>query len=60
MTENPIKLVDIEAEKRAETPAAVLLYDGKTTAWIPKQHIEDNGDGSWTLPRWVARDKGLI
>jgi hypothetical protein len=55
-----MKLVDLNGEVRAETPLAILFYDGKTTEWLPKSHVEDNGDGTITLPEWLAQDKGLI
>lgn len=54
------KLADITAKMRRETPKAFLLYDGKRTEWVPKQLVEDNGDGTWTMPEWLALDKGFI
>lgn len=54
------KLIDIAAEKRAETPKGIQIYDGATTAWLPKSQVEDNGDGTFTMPEWLAKDKGLI
>lgn len=27
--------------------------------WCPKQFVEDNGDGTFTMPEWLAIEKGL-
>jgi hypothetical protein len=54
------ELIDIEAEVRGETDKALRLYDGKVTEWVPKSQVEDNGDGTFTMPEWLAQDKGFI
>jgi hypothetical protein len=54
------KLVDIEAELRMETDKAYRLYDGKTTDWVPKRLVEQNDDGSWTMPLGLATEKGFV
>jgi hypothetical protein len=54
------KLIDIRAEAQGETERAFQLYDGKTTAWVPKSQVEDNGDGTYTLPEWLARKAEFI
>ena len=53
-------IVDISGEKRGETEKAIKWFDGKTTQWVPKSQIEDNGDGTIAMPEWLARDKGFI
>lgn len=54
------KLCDLEGVVRGETDLAIrLVVDGKA-AWIPKRYVEDNGDGSFTMPEWLAKDKELI
>lgn len=58
-------LVDIAAEIRAETKAAVLIFDGTRKAWLPKSQIEIEASGGSalvvvTLPEWLAREKGLL
>jgi hypothetical protein len=55
-----LKLTDIQAEIRAETDKAFWLHDGKTTAWVPKSQVENNGDGTFTMPEWLAIDKGFV
>lgn len=54
------ELVDIAAEKKGETERALRLFDGATTEWVPKSQVEDNGDGTFTMPEWLAKDKGFI
>ena len=54
------ELFDLAAEKRGETPLAFRLYDGKVTEWVPKSQVEDNGDGTFTMPLWLAMDKGFV
>ncbi len=53
-------LIDIAGEIRGETAKAFRLYDGKRTEWVPKQFVEDNGDGTFTMPEWLAQEKGFI
>jgi hypothetical protein len=54
------RLVDISGELRAETEKAFQIYDGARTEWVPKSQVEDNGDGTFTMPEWLAKDKGFI
>jgi len=54
------KLIDIAGEARGETPKAIRIYDGKTTEWVPKQFVEENDDSTFTMPEWLAREKGFI
>lgn len=66
------KLIDVSAELRHETDKAYLLYDGRMEEevggknkkelriWVPKTMVEDNGDGTYTMPEWLALEKGFI
>jgi len=54
------ELVDIEAKIRGETEKAYKLWDGIKLEWVPKSQVEDNGDGTFTMPRWLAEEKGFI
>lgn len=54
------RLVDISGEVRGETEKALRIYDGARTEWIPKSQVENNGDGTFTMPEWLAKDKGFI
>lgn len=53
-------LIDVAAEKRGETEKAWKLYDGDKTEWVPKSMVEDNGDGTYAMPEWLAKEKGFI
>lgn len=54
------KLIDIAGEIHGETPKAIRIYDGKIIEWVPKQFVEANDDGTFTMPEWIAREKGFI
>lgn len=54
------ELFDLAAEVQAETPKAWRLSDGVKTEWVPKSQVEDNGDGTFTMPIWLAKEKGFI
>lgn len=57
---NNDKLFDFAAEKRHETDKAMLLFDGTKEIWFPKALVEDNGDGTFTMPEWLAIKKELV
>ena len=54
------KLFDLAAEIKGETDRAWRLFDGTKTEWVPKSQVEDNGDGTFTMPEWLAKEKGFI
>jgi hypothetical protein len=54
------ELVDVVAELRGETDKAYRLFDGKTTEWVPKSQVEQNDDGTFTMPVWLAEEKGFV
>ena len=54
------ELFDLAAEVRGESDKALRLFDGSRTEWVPKSQVEDNGDGTFTMPMWLAKNKGLI
>lgn len=56
----PVRLIDIAAQVKIETDAAWLLDDGATEAWVPKSQVEDNGDGTFTMPEWLAIDREFV
>ena len=66
MTAGRSDLIDIAAELRRTTehpdgtPKAYLLFDGDREAWVPAAHVEDNGDGTFTMPEWLAADKKFV
>jgi hypothetical protein len=57
---NDPKLVDIAGELRGETDKAYRVFDGSKTEWVPKSQAQMNDDGTFTMPEWLAKDKGFI
>lgn len=68
-------LVDITCEIMQEREKAIAVADGTMEDinyshglsderlkwfWLPRSQIEINGDGTITMPEWLAKDKGLI
>ena len=53
-------LVDIDADLLHETDKAFLLRVDCEEVWVPKSLVEDNCDGSFTMPRWLAYKHGFI
>ncbi len=55
------ELVDIDATIVHQTVKAYLLdIGGKEPVWVPREPVEDNGDGTFTMPRKLAEEKGLV
>ena len=54
------ELIDVAAQKKGETDKALRLDDGTRVEWLPKSQVEDNGDGTFTMPEWLAQEKGFI
>ena len=59
MSQGRSDLIDIAVEKRGETEKGIRLYDGNVTEWVPKSQVEDNGDGTYAMPEWLAQEKGF-
>lgn len=55
-----VELYDMDAELKHETEDAFLVTDGADNYWLPKSLTENNGDGTFTLPRWLAEKKGIV
>lgn len=63
-------LIDVAAELRHETDKAYLVYDGRNEnfegekreirTWLPKSIVEYDGAKTFTMPEWLALDKGFI
>jgi hypothetical protein len=54
-------LIEIAAVIRAETLKAWLLDAGMgEPCWVPKSQVEKNDDGTFTMPEWLAFEKGFI
>jgi hypothetical protein len=54
------ELFDLAAEIKGETEKALRLFDGAKTEWVPKSYVENNEDGTFTMPMWLAKEKGFI
>jgi hypothetical protein len=61
------KLVDIDADLVHETANAYCVKIDDDTFekeakryWLPKSVTENNGDGTFTLPEYIATEKGLV
>jgi hypothetical protein len=54
------KLVDIAGELRGKTEKALRIFDGARTEWVPKSEVKNNEDGTFTMPEWLAQEKGFI
>ncbi len=53
-------IIEISADLRHETEKALLLYDGDKEAWFPKSQVENNNDGTFSMPEWLAEKAGFI
>lgn len=60
MTSGRSDLVDVAAELLHETEKGLLLFDGDRKEWVPKAKVEDNGDGTYAMPEWLAQEKEFI
>lgn len=62
------ELVDVDADMKVETEKAYGVSIGEVDPdtgkdvliWLPKSQCQKNDDGSFTLPEWLAIDKGLV
>lgn len=54
------ELYDFSGQIRHETEKAYLIFDGTKEVWLPKAQTQDNGDGTFTIPRWLAEKKELV
>ncbi len=54
-------IVEIAADIKHETEKAFLLDggDGKPV-WVAKSQIEQNDDGTFSMPEWLAKEKGFL
>ena len=52
---------DYECEIVHETAKAWLVRDEDGEEfWLPKSRCCDNGDGTFAVPNWLAREKGML
>lgn len=53
-------LCDVAGRLVRETDKAWLIDDGAQEVWLPKSQVEKNPDGTFTMPEWLATEKGLL
>lgn len=53
-------LVDLDLDLKHETEKAFLVTDGIRDVWLAKALVENNGDGTFTMPEWLAIEKELV
>lgn len=55
------ELVDLPAKVLIDGDKAYRLdVGGDVPIWVPKSQCEVNDDGTVTMPRWLAKERGLI
>lgn len=54
------ELVDLAGVLLHSTDAALLVDFEGTQVWLPKSQVEDNNDGTFTMPEWLAIEKGIV
>ena len=54
------ELYDFAGRLMGETDAAYLVDDGEQKVWLPKSQTDHDGDGTFTVPQWLAEEKGLV
>lgn len=69
MVEGRSKLVEIEADFRMQNRAGtgIAIWVGEKDprsgmekwVWLPAVHVQQDGN-TFTMPSWLAREKGLI
>lgn len=53
--------IDITARIETETSAAYCLDVGEENmVWLPKSQVEWDGKKTFTVPLWLATEKGLV
>lgn len=52
--------IDFDAEIVRETEFAWLLEIYGEEIWFPKSQVEDNEDGTFAIPEWLAQERGLM
>lgn len=55
------KVVDVALRKLGETDRALKVTEGEAAdaVWLPKSQVEENDDGTFTMPAWLASEKGF-
>lgn len=54
-----VETVEVNAELVHETELAYLIDDDGKRHWLPKSKTEYDGKVTFTIPDWMATEKGL-
>ena len=60
MVDRNNEIIEIAAEKKRETDDAYLLFDGDREVWVPKFLVQEDEEGIFQMPEWLALEKELI
>lgn len=52
--------IKIRGELQHSTANAYLLFDGFKAVWVPKSFVDYDGENTFIMPEWLAKEKGLI
>ncbi len=47
-------------KRDSQSGAAVLLFNGSRDVWVPKSLLEEVDKGTYTVPYWFAKKKGIV
>lgn len=53
-------LIDITAEMKIDGQRAWLINKGDSEVWVAKSLVEWDGETTFTMPEWLAKEKDLI
>lgn len=67
MIERRHDIIEIAGELRQDRELSYMVYAGENDKhgreiWVPlpKSLVEKNDDGTFSMPEWLAHEKGLI
>jgi len=52
-------LVEVEGHLRFSTERTVVIFDGRREATLPRRLVEEEDEGLFSMPAWLASDRGL-
>lgn len=52
--------ITFEAKKKFENKKAILVTHGNRDYWLARAFTQVNSDGTYTLPEWMAKEKGIV
>jgi hypothetical protein len=52
--------IEIACVACREKERSIELFDGTRKEWFPTSQVTDNEDGTYSMPEWLAKDRGFI